>query len=201
MVPLVKNGMLVVLSGPSGVGKGTVCSFLRQQCPDLFFSISATTREARLGEVDGKNYYFLPREEFLRRKDNDEFLEWAEVYGNYYGTPRLEVEKNLSQGKDVILEIDIQGAMKVKEKFPDGVFIFLLPPSRSELKKRILGRGADTKTNIEKRLSCVDKELAAVKNYDYAVLNAQVEEAVAQILCIIRAEKCRIFRNCIYSNF
>lgn len=195
MLPLNGRGLLVVLSGPSGVGKGTVCSFLRSEFPKLNYSISATTRKCRPGEIDGVNYYFLSREEFLARREIGEFLEWAEVYGNFYGTPRSAVEKSLSEGKDVILEIDIQGALKVKEIFPEGVFIFLLPPSKEELERRIKGRAADSAETIRRRLACVDEELASIASYQYVVVNSRIEEAAAQIMAIITAEKCRVSRN------
>jgi len=136
----------------------------------------------------------MSREDFLEMRENGEFLEWAEVYGNFYGTPRSYVEKNLAQGKDVILEIDIQGAMKVKEIFPEGVFIFLLPPSKHELEKRIKGRATDTPETIKHRLSCVDNELACITNYQYVVVNGEVSIAAEQIRAIITAEKCRVDR-------
>ena len=132
-----KRGVLIVISGPSGAGKGTICKALLEKKDDLFLSVSATTREPRAGEVHGVNYYFLSKEEFLNKVDEGDFLEWAEVYGNYYGTPKSKVEEMLNEGKNVILEIDIQGALKVKENCEDGVFIFILPPSMEELKQRI----------------------------------------------------------------
>lgn len=195
MLPLLKRGLLVVLSGPSGVGKGTVCSYLRREHPELTYSISATTRERRPGEVDGVNYFFLSREDFIGRREKGDFLEWAEVYGNFYGTPRAAVEAYLDQGKDVILEIDIQGALKVKEIFPEGVFIFLLPPSKDELERRIKGRAADTAETIQHRLSCVDRELSSIASYQYVVVNGLVKGAAEQIKAIIMAEKCRVSRN------
>ncbi|MEL7568006.1 MAG: guanylate kinase [Dehalobacterium sp.] len=194
MLPLKTRGLLVVLSGPSGVGKGTVCTYLRREHPELTYSISATTRERRPGEVDGVNYFFLSREDFIKQRDKGDFLEWAEVYGNFYGTPRAAVEEYLDQGKDVILEIDIQGAMKVKEIFPEGVFIFLLPPSKDELERRIKGRAADSAKTIQHRLSCVDQELASIVNYQYVVVNGLVNGAAEQIKAIIMAEKCRVSR-------
>ncbi|MGI6065365.1 MAG: guanylate kinase [Bacillota bacterium] len=195
MVLLGNKGLLVVLSGPSGVGKGTVCSFLKSANPDINLSISATTRKARAQEQDGVNYYFLSKEEFKEKINRGEFLEWAEVYGNFYGTPKAAVEEQLDQGKDVLLEIDIQGACKVKETYPEGIFIFLLPPSKEELTKRILGRAADSADTIKKRLSCLDEELAAIDNYQYIVVNDQVEKAADKVTAIIKAEKCRISRN------
>ncbi|WP_089610056.1 guanylate kinase [Dehalobacterium formicoaceticum] len=194
VLPLKDRGLLIVISGPSGVGKGTVCSYLRLEHPELAFSISATTRPRRNSEVDGENYFFMSREEFMVRRENGDFLEWAEVYGNLYGTPRWAVEATLARGQDVVLEIDIQGALKVKEIFPEGVFIFLLPPSKDELEKRIKGRAQDSPDTIRYRLSCVDQELAVINEYQYAIVNGQVEEAASEIKAIISAEKCRISR-------
>ena len=132
------RGVLIVISGPSGAGKGTICKALLEKHDDIFISVSATTRNPRVGEVDGVNYHFLTKEEFKQRIAEDDFLEHAEVYGNYYGTPKSSVEKMLDEGKNVILEIDIQGALKVKEKATDGVFIFILPPSMEELKQEVI---------------------------------------------------------------
>lgn len=132
------RGVLIVISGPSGAGKGTICKELLKNNDNLYLSVSATTRNPREGEIDGVNYYFLTRENFLKRVEENDFLEYAEVYGNCYGTPKSNVEKMLEEGKDVILEIDIQGALKVKENFSEGVFIFVLPPSMEELKQRII---------------------------------------------------------------
>ena len=131
-----EKGLLIVLSGPSGVGKGTVCKALRNIMPDLVYSVSATTRSIRQGEQDGVNYFFKTKEEFLSMIDTDRLLEWAEYVGNYYGTPRSFVEQTIADGNDVILEIEVQGAMKVKQKFPEGIFIFLAPPDLNELKKQ-----------------------------------------------------------------
>lgn len=194
MFSLNSRGLLIVLSGPSGVGKGTVCSYLRSEHSELIYSISATTREKRPGETDGVNYFFLSREDFIKRRDQGGFLEWAEVYGNFYGTPRSTVEEYLDQGKDVILEIDIQGAMQVKEIFPEGVFVFLVPPSKTELERRIKGRAADSEETIQHRLSCVDQELAAIVNYHYVIENSMVDGAAEQLTAIIKAEKCRVSR-------
>jgi len=195
VLPVNKRGLLVVISGPSGVGKGTVCSYLKAEYPDIYYSVSATTRQPRTGEKEGVNYYFLSQEEFFRRREEDDFLEWAEVYGNYYGTPRSVVEEQLALGRDVILEIDIQGAKKVKSGFPHGVFIFLLPPSRAELEKRIVGRATDSLETIRHRLACVDGELMETRAYDYAVVNDRVADAAQKISAILMAEKCRVSRN------
>lgn len=187
------KGLLVVISGPSGAGKGTICKALLQK-QDFWISVSATTRKPRNGEVDGKSYYFLEVDEFKNRIANDGFLEYAEVYGNYYGTPKASVEEKLNQGEDVILEIDIQGALKVKENYPEGVFIFILPPSMEELKKRIIGRGSETKESLLRRFTSAYKEINYVSKYNYAVINDEVEEATKKIESIIIAERCRVDR-------
>jgi len=184
------QGLLIVLSGPSGVGKGTICSALRGEMPELVYSVSATTRTAREGEVDGVNYFFKTKEEFRSMIDNDELLEWAEYVGNYYGTPRSFVEETIRSGKDIILEIEVQGALKVKEKFPDGVFIFIMPPSLSELEHRIQNRGTETIDTIRNRLNVALEEIRLVEQYDYAVVNDEVSAACNRIRSIITAEHC-----------
>lgn len=190
-----ESGLLIVISGPSGSGKGTICKRLIEDMEDIKISVSATTRKPRVGEVDGKNYFFINEEEFLQKINNNEFLEHALVYGNYYGTPRAEVLKELEKGKNIILEIDIQGALNVKKNYPKGVFIFILPPSIKELKHRIEGRGTDSKEVILKRMECVYDELNYAFQYDYVVLNDEVETAVEKIKGIISAEKCKAIRN------
>lgn len=185
------KGLLFVLSGPSGVGKGTVCAALRQLLPELIYSVSATTRAPRAGEQEGVNYFFRSREQFQGMIQQDALLEYAEYVGNYYGTPREFVERTLSEGKDVILEIEVQGALKVKEKFPHGVFIFLLPPSLTELKQRIVGRGTETQATIDHRLSVAVEEINLLHHYDYAVVNDQIELACERISSIITAEHCK----------
>lgn len=188
------KGLLIVVSGPSGTGKGTVCGELLAST-ELAYSISATTRSPRAGEVDGKNYYFLTREEFERRIEAGDFLEYANVYGNYYGTPLGEIEKRLSAGEDILLEIDTQGALNVMEKCPDALFIFLLPPSIAELERRIKGRGTETAESLAKRLGSARAEIAIGKKYNYVVVNDTVKNAVARIQSIITAEHCRVDKN------
>ncbi|GIM27864.1 guanylate kinase [Clostridium polyendosporum] len=188
------RGVLIVISGPSGAGKGTICKALLEKNPNLFISVSATTRKPRLGEEDGVNYYFLTKEEFLDRIASDDFLEFAEVYGNYYGTPKSTVEEMLEKGWDVILEIDIQGALRVKENAKDGVFIFILPPSMEELKQRIIKRGSETQESLMTRFKAAYQEINYVSKYNYAVVNDTVGEAVRKIESIIQAEKCRVDR-------
>ncbi|EIW01033.1 MULTISPECIES: guanylate kinase [Thermoanaerobacter] len=190
-----EKGLLIVLSGPSGAGKGTICKALMEKEKNLKLSISATTRQPRSGEIEGKNYFFKSEEEFEKMIENDSFLEWAKVYGHYYGTPKDFVLKNLEEGNDVVLEIDIQGALKIKEKFPEGVFIFILPPSMEELKNRIKKRGTETEEEIIKRFKSAYEELNYVSRYNYVVINDSVEEAVEKIRAIIIAEKCRVDRN------
>ncbi|MDR3592387.1 MAG: guanylate kinase [Negativicutes bacterium] len=192
---MTRQGILVVLSGPSGTGKGTICKELMQQCPNLNYSISATTRSPRTGETDGINYWFTAPEDFQSMVKNDEMLEWAEVYGNYYGTPRRWVTQMLHSGKDVVLEIDTQGALQVKAKFPQGVFVYIVPPSIRELAARITKRGTDSPEVIEKRLNAAYEELSFAYKYNYVVVNDQVALATAKIAAIITAEKCRVERN------
>lgn len=190
---MTNKGLLIVISGPSGAGKGTICKALIQKNA-FWLSVSATTRHPRKGEEDGINYYFLSKENFLERVANQGFLEYAEVYGNYYGTPKKEVLNMLEKGQDVILEIDIQGALRVKETYPEGVFIFILPPSMEELKNRIINRGSETNESLMLRFKSAYKEINYVSKYNYAVVNDTIEEAVSKIESILCAEKCRVDR-------
>ncbi|CAJ1002066.1 MULTISPECIES: guanylate kinase [Bacillales] len=182
------RGLLLVLSGPSGVGKGTVCKALRERMPDLVYSVSATTRAPRAGEVEGVNYFFKSKEEFRRMIEQDELLEWAEYVGNYYGTPRQFVVDMLEQGRDVILEIEVQGALQVKKKFPQGVFLFLAPPDLAELENRIVGRGTETEETIRHRMEMARQEIELMDQYDYVVVNDMIECACERIQSIITAE-------------
>lgn len=187
------KGQLLVISGPSGAGKGTVCKSLLEK-NDIWISVSATTRKPRNGEIDGVNYFFIDKDEFLAKIDSNDFLEYAEVYGNYYGTPKSKVFEVLESGKDVILEIDIQGALKIKSAYPDGVFIFILPPSMEELRYRITNRGSETPESLKTRLNSACEEISFASKYDYAVINDEVNEAVKKIESIITAEKCRVYK-------
>lgn len=188
------SGKLFIISGPSGAGKGTICQRLVEESK-VELSVSMTTRNPRPGEIDGKSYYFTDKENFLTEIEKGGFLEYAEVYGNYYGTPKDKVIEKLSSGVDVVLEIDIQGALKVKEAYPKGIFIFILPPSMAELRKRITGRGSETEEAINLRLSQTLKEVSYIDKYDYCVVNGELEEAVARVKAIVMAEHSRVSRS------
>ncbi|MBO8136573.1 MAG: guanylate kinase [Desulfotomaculum sp.] len=186
-----KKGILLVLSGPSGAGKGTVCQGLIKTSKSIHLSVSVTTRSPRPGEQHGKNYFFISEKEFIEMAEKDQLLEWAKVYDNYYGTPRQWVEEKLDKGEDVLLEIDIQGALQIKKKFPDSILVFIVPPSINELQARLIKRGTDKEDVIQKRLNCVEGELQEIPKYDYIVVNDKLEDAVNAVKSIITAEKCR----------
>ena len=189
-----KKGLLVVVSGPSGAGKGTICQALLEKTA-LAYSVSATTRQPRAGEVDGESYYFISVQAFEEMIEKDELLEWAQVYDNYYGTPLKKVEEKLAAGEDILLEIDTQGAMKVREKFPEGVYIFILPPSLAELERRIRGRDTETEEVLKKRLAAAIDEIEVGRLYKYVVMNDKVEDAIDAICAVLAAEKRLVTRN------
>ncbi|WP_300383977.1 guanylate kinase [Clostridium sp.] len=188
------KGVLIVISGPSGAGKGSICKELIEKHNNIYISVSATTRSPRIGEIEGVNYYFLKRDEFEEKVKNNGFIEYANVHDNYYGTPKLNVEKMINEGKDVILEIDIQGALQVKENFKEGVFIFILPPSMEELKRRIIKRGSETQESLMTRFKNAYKEINYISKYNYAVVNDDLNLAVSKVEAIINAERCRVDR-------
>ena len=190
-----KRGMLIVLSGPSGVGKGTVRKALfSQPVNDFQYSVSMTTRQPRPGEVNGKDYFFVSKEEFEQHIREGQMLEYAKYVDNYYGTPLKYINDTLDEGKDVFLEIEVNGAMQVRSKCPDGVFIFLTPPDLMELRQRLIHRGTDSMEVINKRIHKAFGEIQMMQNYDYAVVNDQVDNAVTKIKDIIRSERLRVPR-------
>lgn len=190
-----EKGILIVLSGPSGAGKGTLCDILLKRIKNLYLSISVTTRVPRDNEKDGVDYLFTNKKDFVEKIKNNEFIEWAKVHNNYYGTPKNYVDKLLQKGKDVILEIDTQGAAQIRQKYPDGVFIFIMPPGIEELKKRIIKRGSETKESFNIRIRNAQKELKESQKYDYIVINDDLKEAVSNLKSIITAERCKVSRN------
>ena len=188
-------GLLVVISGPSGVGKNTICDKLVSELDNIWLSISMTSREKRGKEQDGVEYYFITKEEFEKKIENDEFLEYAIVHSNqYYGTPKAQIEEKLNLGIDVILEIDIQGALKIKEKVPSALFIFLMPPDMKTLKKRLIAHGTETKEKVLERFHTAYNEINQFKKYNYVVVNDDLREAVEKVKAILKAEKCRVDR-------
>ncbi|MBC8590450.1 guanylate kinase [Wansuia hejianensis] len=189
------KGFLLVISGPSGCGKGTVSKALLERNEDIVFSISATTRKPRAGEEDGVNYFFIDEDKFSTMVDEGKFLEHAFVHNNYYGTPKEFVMEQIENGEIVLLEIDVQGAMQVKKNYKNVVFVFLLPPTMDELKNRIIKRGTESEEDIERRFKNAFEELDFVGEYDYFVINDKVNDAVIDIENIIKAEKLRVKRH------
>lgn len=189
-----KKGLLLVMSGPSGAGKGTICKELVKD-GNIKYSISATTRAPRGSEENGKDYFFLSTEEFEQRINTDGFLEWAKVYDRYYGTPRDFVEEVIDDGKACILEIDVQGALKIRDSFPEAVLIFILPPSLSELYRRLKDRGTESEEQIQTRMSWVLGEIAQIEKYDYVIVNDDLAKAVTEARAIVESEKCRVIRQ------
>ncbi len=189
-----KRGTLFVVSGPSGCGKGTILAEIRKD-PGVFISVSATTRGMRPGETDGVSYHFLTREKFESLIRNDGVLEYAEYCGNYYGTPRQPVEEHLAAGENVILEIEVVGAMKIREKCPEAVFLFIAPPSLSELERRLRKRGTEAEEVIQNRVAQATREILCAKDYDYVVRNGELADAIADVKAILRAESMKIAKN------
>ena len=177
---------MFVITGPSGVGKGTLIRLLRERLPDLALSVSATTRAPRAGETQGEDYWFLSDEEFARRVAAGEFVEWAEYSGRRYGTLREELERHLSGGRPVVLEIEVQGARQVRETMPEAVQIFIRPPSEEDLRRRLIGRGTDDPEQIERRLRVAEEELAAASEFPHVVVNDRLDEALRQLEGIVR---------------
>ena len=186
-----ERGSLIVLSGPSGAGKSTVISKVMQSRDDLAFSVSATTRTPRAGEVDGVNYYFVSRQDFLNMVHDDQLLEHAEYVGNLYGTPRKPVEEALSVGTSIILDIEVQGALQVKQHMPEAITIFLVPPSFDELERRLRGRQSESEEKIQRRIEQARREYAVAGQYDYIIVNGDPYTAANELNSIITAEKCK----------
>lgn len=189
-----KKGKLFIISGPSGTGKGTICKALLER-NDIEISISMTTRAPREGEIHGVSYYFATREEFEKTIAEGGFLEYADVFGNYYGTPKAMVVEKLEQGRDVVLEIDVQGAINAKKVYPESVLIFILPPSLEELRARIVGRGTETEDVINLRLSKALEEMSYIDKYDYYVVNDVIDDAIIRTEAIMLAEHGRVIRD------
>lgn len=196
-----RKGLLLVVSGPAGVGKGTLDKALMERNHKIKMSVSATTRAPRPGEIEGVHYFFKTEEEFKTMVERGEFLEYMHVFGsNYYGTPRSFVEQQLANGYDVILEIDVNGAMNVKRSFPDAVLIFITAPSMSEIKSRLIGRGTETMEQVEKRFATAFEEIKMIPHYDYVIVNDVVDVAVHHMEAILEAERCRTARSAFVSE-
>jgi guanylate kinase len=185
------RGSFIVVSAPSGTGKSSLCQRLLQACPEIEFSVSYTTRLPRPDEVDGRNYFFISRDEFQTRIERGEFAEWTENYGNLYGTSLMAMKRKLSEGGDMLLDIEPRGAKKIKQKFRGGVFVFVLPPSREELLKRLEGRGHERAEVISARYAQAENELKEILWYDYVIFNDDLDKAVNQLISIYTAQKCR----------
>ena len=191
---IMDKGLIVVLSAPSGTGKSSICRKVLAACPMMEFSVSYTSRLPRPNEINGKDYHFIDRRDFQRRIDQGEFVEWVENYGNFYGTSIEATQNVLNQGKDLLLDIEPRGARAIKNKFPDAVFVFVLPPSLDELLKRLEKRGHESPESIKTRFSQAERELKEVLWYDYAIFNEDLETAIKQMIAVYRAEKCKINR-------
>lgn len=192
---MMNTGIIMIVSGPSGSGKGTICTELSKKREDVYISVSVTTRPPRAEEVEGKSYYFKTKEEFEEMIRNDELIEWVKYCDNYYGTPKQNIEIKRNEGKNVILEIEVEGALNIKKKYPDSVLVFVFPPNYDELIKRLKGRGSEKNEEIEKRIRRATYEMSMIENYDYVIINDDIHNAVSKLESIIDAEKCKVNRN------
>ncbi len=189
------HGQIFVLSGPPGAGKSTAGAKVREHMTDLAYSVSYTTRDPRPGEQDGVDYHFVTRDEFEKRRTSGDILEYVEIFGNLYGTSAQVIEETVNQGHDLFLDTDVNGGAALRERYPEGVFIFIVPPSRAELERRLRDRGTETEDNIRQRLDRVAYEIGAAKNYTHLVFNDDLDEAVAQIEAIIKTDRLRTSRQ------
>ncbi|QPJ63126.1 MAG: guanylate kinase [Candidatus Nitronauta litoralis] len=192
--PSPNQGLALIVSAPSGTGKTTVCGKLREQIPDLRFKISDTTRQPREGEKDGIHYHFISEDTFQNGIKNGDYLEWAQVHTDHYGTRRNQIEQNLQQGYDLLMELDVQGVTSLREQNFDGIFVLILPPSLSELEKRLVGRGTESPEKIQKRLETAKSEIAQYKLFDYIVTNNEVNETVSVLNNILQSERFKTTR-------
>lgn len=194
MIKTKKQGLLIVLSGPSGSGKNTVCDEVKKNNKNIWESISMTSRKPRKGEIDGQSYYFVTDEEFKKNIEDDNMLEYAKFAGNYYGTPKKNIQKHLDNGEDVILVIEIQGALQIKQKVAQALFVFLLPPSMKELKRRLIDRNTESSSKVMERFERAYKEINELSKYNYVIVNDNVKDAAKKLESIILAERCRVDR-------
>ena len=193
MIKLKKQGLLIVVSGPSGAGKDSVCNLVASYNPNLWISVSCTSRDIRKGEVEGVNYFYLTKDELEKIKNND-FLEYATYNNSYYGTPLYKIKEKLNEGKDVVLVIEVQGALKVKKLYPNAIFIFILPPSMEELRNRLIKRGTENYEKIIDRFRMAYKEINEISKYNYVIVNDVLEDAALKMQSIIVSERCRVDR-------
>ena len=194
MIKLKKRGLLIVVSGPSGAGKDSVCNLVASYNPNLWISVSCTSRDIRKGEVEGVNYFYLTKDEFEEKIKNNDFLEYATYNNSYYGTPLYKIKEKLNEGKDVVLVIEVQGALKVKKLYPNAIFIFILPPSMEELRNRLIKRGTENYEKIIDRFRMAYKEINEISKYNYVIVNDVLEDAALKMQSIIVSERCRIDR-------
>lgn len=194
MIKLKKQGLLIVVSGPSGAGKDSVCNLVASYNPNLWISVSCTSRDIRKGEVEGVNYFYLTKDEFEEKIKNNDFLEYATYNNSYYGTPLYKIKEKLNEGKDVVLVIEVQGALKVKKLYPNAIFIFILPPSMEELRNRLIKRGTENYEKIIDRFRMAYKEINEISKYNYVIVNDVLEDAALKMQSIIVSERCRVDR-------